>query len=79
MIVVFCLLSVTECFHVDVPHSVTAFRCEKKEKNMAYTSTEEEFSMFGFLSEDLTEDVAVVYNDGGNDTFDAGQELIYEL
>jgi hypothetical protein len=45
---------------------------------MAYTSTEEEFSMFGFLSEDLTEDVAV-YNDGGNDTFDAGQELIDEL
>lgn len=46
---------------------------------MAYTSTEEEFSMFGFLSDDLTEDVAVVYNDGGNDTFDAGQELIDEL
>lgn len=45
---------------------------------MAYTSTEEEFSMFGFLSEDLTEDV-VAYNDSGNDTFDAGQELIDEL
>lgn len=45
---------------------------------MAYTSTEEEFSMFGFLSEDFTEDVAV-YNDGSNDTFDAGQELIDEL